>query len=183
MRSFIKASVLFPSLLLSLAGLAACTDTPSLVAVPDTLRGASSETVAMVVPAKGVQIYECRAKQGGQPGAYEWAFVGPEADLFDAAGTTKIGRHYSGPTWESADGSKITGALKSRADAPQPTAIPWLLLTATPAGPKGSFSTVTGVQRVNTVGGVAPAAPCAQGNAGTVARVPYTADYYFLSAK
>jgi hypothetical protein len=176
MRAFVKAFVVAP-----LAGLVACASGPDLVAVPDSIKGGAAEKVAMVVPAKGVQIYECRAKQG-QSGAFEWAFVGPEAELFNVAGT-KIGKHYGGPTWEAADGSKFTGALKARADAPLAGAIPWLLLTTTQVGPKGSFSHVTGVQRVNTVGGIAPTASCAQANIGQAARMPYTADYYFLAAQ
>ena len=40
---------------------------------------------------------------------------------------------------------------------PSASAIPWLLLTAKSNGPEGSFSNVTSIQRVNTVGGIAPA--------------------------
>ena len=75
------------------------------VNVPDKLKPPANESLAMIVPAKGVQIYECRAKKD-QAASYEWAFVAPEADLFDTSGK-KIGRHYAGPHWESADGSKI----------------------------------------------------------------------------
>ncbi|TMH88343.1 MAG: DUF3455 domain-containing protein, partial [Betaproteobacteria bacterium] len=82
----------------------------------------------MIVPAKGVQIYECRARKD-QVGGYEWAFVAPEADLFDAGGN-RIGRHHAGPHWESTDGSKVLGTVKERADAPAADTIPWLLLTA-----------------------------------------------------
>jgi hypothetical protein len=49
-------------------------------------------------------------------------------------------------------------------------------------GPEGSFSKVTS-HTVNTVGGVAPRAGCSQATAGTPARVNYTADYYFFTAK
>jgi len=36
------------------------------------------------------------------------------------------------------------------------------------------------IQRIATVGGLAPpAAQCTAATAGTVAEVPYTADYYF----
>ncbi len=73
--------------------------------------------------------------------------------------------------------------MKERADAPRSDAIPWLLLTSKSDGPAGSFSKVTSVQRVNTVGGIAPAAGCSQSNAGTVGRISYTADYYFFTAK
>lgn len=149
------------------------------VAVPDRLKPAAQESLAMVVPAKGVQIYECRA---GKDAAYEWAFVAPEAELFDVNGK-RIGRHYGGPHWEAADGSKIVGSVKERADAPAADAIPWLLLAAKSVGPDGSFSKVTSVQRVNTLGGVAPKGGCTQAVAGLPARVPYTADYYFFVAK
>jgi len=93
------------------------------------------------------------------------------------------GRHYAGPHWESTDASKILGTVKERADAPVAGAIPWLLLTAKSVGPEGSFSKVTSIQRVNTVGGVAPQAGCSQATAGAAARINYTADYYFFTAK
>jgi len=153
----------------------------SMVKVPDKLNPGANESLAMIVPAKGVQIYECRARKD-QVGAYEWAFVAPEADLFDARGN-RIGRHYAGPHWESTDGSKILGTVKERADAPVADAIPWLLLTAKSVGSEGSFSKVTSIQRVSTVGGVAPKAGCSQAAAGTPARINYTADYYFFTAK
>jgi hypothetical protein len=126
----------------------------------------------MVVPAKGVQIYECRDTK--------WVFVAPEADLYDTSGR-RIGRHYAGPNWEAADGSRIVAAVKSRADAPQAGAIPWLLLSAKSVGGEGAFSRVTSIQRVSTVGGVAPAGACT--TAGEKARVPYAADYYLFTPK
>lgn len=173
MRAFVKAFVVAP-----LAGLAACAGGQNLVAVPDAIKGAPDERLAMVVPARGVQIYECRAKKD-QPSAYEWAFVGPEAELFNASGA-KIGKHYGGPTWEANDGSKVVAGVAGRSEVAG--TIPWLrLATKSVEGPAGAFSKVTTIQRVNTVGGVAPAAPCAQGNAGSQARIPYTADYYLLS--
>ena len=156
------------------------TQTPQ-VSVSDELIPHSDESVALIVAAKGVQIYECRAKTE-QADAYEWAFVAPEADLFDSR-RNKIGRHYAGPHWESADGSKIVGKLKESAPALQAEAIPWLLLVTKSVGAKGSFSEVTSVQRVNTVGGVAPKIGCSQSTMGATRRIPYTADYYFLSRK
>ena len=151
------------------------------VEVPHKLKPGANESLAMIVPAKGVQIYECRARKD-QVGGYEWAFVAPEADLFDAGGN-RIGRHYAGPHWESTDGSKVLGTVKERADAPAADAIPWLLLTAKSVGSAGSFSKVTSIQRVNTAGGAAPKAGCSQAAAGTLARINYTADYYFFAAK
>jgi len=169
-------------LLVPLVAACACTRPPrSMVEVPDKLKPGANESVAMIVPAKGAQIYECRAKKD-PVGGYEWAFVAPEADLFDARGI-RIGRHYAGPHWESTDGSKILGTVKERIDAPVANAIPWLLLAARSVGPEGSFSKVTSIQRVNTVGGMAPEAGCSQATAGTPARINYTADYYFFTTK
>ena len=147
--------------------------------VPAKLNPAANESVAMIVPAKGVQIYECRASRNG---GFEWAFVAPDAALFDTTGRL-IGKHYAGPHWEAADGSKVVAKLVERADAPKAGDIPWLLLGAKSVGPEGAFSKVTSIQRVNTVGGVAPKAGCSQDNAGTPARIPYTADYHFFTAR
>jgi uncharacterized protein DUF3455 len=165
----------------SLALLAAgCATTQlSSVAVPDKLNPGANESLAMIVPAVGVQIYECRARKDAA-GGYEWAFVAPEADLYDAHGA-KIGHHYAGPHWESADGSRIVGTVKEGAAAPAAGAIPWLLLTAKSDGQQGSWSAVTSVQRVNTAGGLAPGTGCSEATAGTRARVNYTADYYFFT--
>lgn len=157
-------------------------ETPAPAAdVPTKLRPSANESLAAIVPAKGVQIYECRAKKD-QSDQYEWAFVAPEADLFDARGG-KVGRHYAGPHWEANDGSRIVGTVKERADAPQADAIPWLLLTSKSVGPSGSFGKVTSIQRVNTVGGLAPKDGCSRSTLGTTGRINYTADYYFFTAK
>ena len=93
----------------------ACTSpqSPTFVAkVPDKLKAGANESLAMIVAAKGVQIYECRATKD-QGKEFEWTFVAPEADLFDARGN-RVGRHYAGPHWESTDGSKILGTVKER---------------------------------------------------------------------
>ena len=148
------------------------------VNVPDQLKAQPTESLAMIVPAKGVQIYECRAK-ADQAGGYAWAFVAPEADLFDAKGQ-KIGTHYAGPHWESADGSKVVGRVKTSAAAPRADDIPWLLLSTKNVAAQGAFSATTSIQRVNTLGGIAPATGCSQASVGSTARIPYTADYYFL---
>jgi len=169
----------------SLLALAACAGAPlaAVVQVPDNLRPASTEVVLHSVLARGVQIYECRAKKD-DPQAAEWAFVAPEAALFDAQGK-QVGKHYAGPHWESVDGSKAVGSsVKARADAPTPGAIPWLLLGAQSDGPDGAFAKVTSVQRINTVGGVAPAAAeCTSASLGKQARSAYTADYVMYGSK
>ena len=159
----------------AILALAACAAAP---AVPETLRPGANETLAMVVAAKGVQIYECRAKGA----AHEWAFVAPEAELFDARGVP-VGWHGAGPTWEAVDGSRVKGAVKARADAPNANAIPWLLLATRNDGPAGAFSAVSSIQRVNTAGGLPPPHGCTRETAGKQARVNYAADYRFFTAR
>ena len=71
---------------------------------------------------------------------------------------------------------------------PQPDAIPLLLVQVVGAedGPTGGdeLSEATFVQRLNTVGGVAPPSTscAASGDVGTMALVPYSADYFFYKA-
>ena len=139
------------------------------IAATDAIAADPAEQHAFTLAARGVQIYECRA------GA--WAFVAPEAELFDADGRS-AGTHGAGPFWQARDGSRIVGAVKRRAEAPQSGAIPWLLLVAHGRGGSGLFGEVSSIQRVNTRGGNAPAGTCA--SPGHVLRVPYTADYRFF---
>ena len=151
---------------------AGCTSAP-FVTVPATLQPPPTATLSRVVPARGVQIYECRM----QKTAAQWSFVAPEAELFDLKGRP-IGSHGAGPIWQAADGSRIVGTLQARAEAPQEGAIPWLLLSSKSSGPQGTFSPVTHIQRVNTVGGIPPSGACTP---GATARVAYTADYVFFT--
>ena len=123
--------------------------------------------------AEGVQIYRWTGTS--------WAFVAPEALLYaDPADDDPVAIHYAGPTWESASGSIVVGTVLERA-TPDPDAIPWLKLAAVYSDGPGIFDGVTFIQRVNTVGGKAPAYP---GDfPDEEVRVPYTAEYYFYRAK
>jgi hypothetical protein len=161
---------------------AAATDPTKAVSapvVPDSIKVPAPEEFSFAATAKGVQIYECRAKKD-DPAQFEWVFKAPEAELFDRDGK-RIGKHYAGPTWESNDGSKVLGELKARADVEDRNAIPWLLLGV--KRHEGVFSKVTSIQRVDTVGGKAPAGGCESASAAKEVSVPYTATYYFYVAK
>jgi len=144
--------------------------------VPEAVRAPAGQVVALELRASGVQLYECAPSPAGT-GQFEWKFRGPEAALMDAGGASK-GRHYGGPTWESADGSMVVGEVRS--SAPSPDAIPLLLLNARLTSGSGAFSRVRSIQRLATVGGRAPAHPCGESDSGRVARVPYTAIYRFF---
>jgi hypothetical protein len=123
----------------------------------------------------GVQIYKCNGTA--------WTFVAPRADLVGDNGKVII-THFAGPTWQAKDGSKAVGTVQQRATV-DPSAIPWLLLSTTAtAGPDGDrLAHTTFIQRVNTVGGLAPAAAdCTAATVDKVVEVPYKADYYFWKA-
>ena len=93
----------------------------------------------------------------------------------------RVGKYYGGPTWEHNDGSKVTG--KQLAVSPGPSgAIPLQLVQTEPTSGAGTFVGTTYIQRINTVGGVAPAAPCDAGRVGTKQTVSYSADYVFYKS-
>jgi len=176
-----KSSVLACAAVASLA-VSGCATNSNVASpeVPANLRPPSGQVVFLEALASGVQIYECTPKPG-EPTAYEWAFRAPEAALVDRLGRT-LGKHYAGPTWESTDGSSVVGEVKARDPGPNPSTIPWLLLSAKATAGAGMFSATKSIQRVQTVGGATPTAPCSATNAKQVARVPYTATYYFYRA-
>jgi hypothetical protein len=145
--------------------------------VPDALRAPAGEAVVVKASADGTQVYECAA---GEDAGFAWKLVGPDAVLTDARGE-KIGKHYAGPTWEALDGSKVVGVVKQKADAPAAGAIPWLLLAAKSNEGTGTFGKVTSIQRVDTVGGAAPAGGCDASKAAARQSVPYKATYYFYA--
>jgi hypothetical protein len=123
--------------------------------------------------ALGVQIYHWTGTN--------WLFIAPEAALFaDQGFEGQIGIHYAGPTWEANDGSKVVG-IRLAACTPNRGAIPCLKLGAISTSGPGRFERVTFIQRVNTIGGAAPAE--AGLFVGDEARVPYTAEYYFYRAE
>ena len=147
---------------------------PPTVVIPGSLAPPSNQVLVRTLWADGVQIYECRkAADASFP---DWAFVAPEASLKDAGGTL-LGHHYGGPTWEANDGSKVVGVVKAKADAANLHAIPWLLVETHSIGKPGLFAKVTSIQRVATVGGVAPETGCGTATIGKQERVPYTAQY------
>ena len=121
-----------------------------------------------------------------------WTFFGPQATLFNER-DRQIITHFLSPnpfengtsrvTWQdSEDTSKVWG-LALRAVTVDPGAIPWVLLQVVGAedGPTGGdeLSETTYIQRLNTVGGLAPSTAC---TVGMMALVPYTADYFFYKA-
>jgi hypothetical protein len=155
-----------------LGATAAFAQTPAAITPP------ADHTAAFTLSAMGDLSYECKAV-ADKPGTYAWTFAGPNATLWDA-GKKEAGRYYAGPTWESADGSKVTGTQLAVAPGAA-GAIPLQLVQVTTATGEGVMAGVTYVQRLKTVGGIAPTTPaCAAGNVGAKTTVPYSADYVFF---
>ena len=133
----------------------------------DRLRAPEGSSFAYHVYARGVQIY----RWNGQ----EWLPVGPSAELYaDAGFKGLVGTHFAGPRWQSRSGSTVRGEVIDRCvyDA---NAVPWLTLRGIPESGPGVFAHTTFIQRVNTVGGKAPATA---GTLNQVVEIPYTAEYY-----
>jgi hypothetical protein len=143
------------------------------VTVPPALSAGPDMQLVLSAHADGAQVYVC------SPGTNEWVLKGPDATLFGEKGS-EIGKHYAGPSWELADGSLITGELAAKDPGPDPNAIPWLLLKVKANNGKGLLAKVGAVQRIETVGGLAPKGACKPGDE---VRTPYTSTYRFFATK
>ena len=148
--------------------------------IPDSLQVPTGNRMAYQVHVEGVQIYRCQ-ESTDTAGKFTWVFVEPEADLMNEL-NERVGIHYAGPTWESKDGSWVVGEVQERADSPE-GAIPWLLLKGVSAQGNGMLGNISFIQRLDTVGGNAPAADtCTAEHKQQLLRVPYSALYVFYAA-
>jgi hypothetical protein len=144
---------------------------PDLSACPK-LQVPDGNAVKFRVYAVGVQIYVWTNSA--------WVFVAPSAHLYaDPGHHGLVGTHFAGPTWQTRSGSKVVGH-RLAACTPDSSAIPWLLLSAASSEGPGVLDGVTFIQRVNTLGGIAPSSPGS--TTGETAEVPYTAEYYFYGS-
>jgi hypothetical protein len=146
------------------------------VAVPPALVPPAGNKLTAVFKAGGVQVYGCTN------GA--WTLIEPAASLTGITTVAPIKRvtalHFRGPSWESdQDGSLVEGTTPVSAPSDTPNSIPQLLVTAKTSARPGVFGGVTFIQRLATVGGVAPAGSCA---AGATTASPYRAVYRFFKA-
>jgi len=143
---------------------------PTRIAVPD------GHKLFLVGHAAGVQIYRCGATAAG----YGWGPATPRATLYDDAGRP-IATHYAGPSWQAGDGSTAVGQRVDGVTV-DAGAIQWLLLSAsaTPGADGDRLARTAFIQRINTAGGLAPAASaCNALTADSKAEIAYSADYYF----
>lgn len=165
--------------------------------VPPGLEVPAGHKAFMVTHAVGTQNYVCLPTATG----YGWSFWGPQATLFDDDDDQKLTHFLSSdsggaarPTWmHSKDSSTVWGSAVASAtsvtapDYVEAGAIPWLLVQVvdSAAGPTGGdkLQKTKYIHRLDTEGGVAPAAGCAAAaDVGKKALVPYSTDYYFYKA-
>ncbi len=173
MRSLALPLIALPVVFATACAMAPKVDNASL---PEAVRVPAGHAQAWHTTTAGGEItYECRAKKD-MADQFEWAFVAPVATL--KSGDKVVGKYYGGPTWEAADGSKVTG--KQLAVAPATAgAIPLQLVKANPAEGTGALVGVSYIQRLRPQGGVAPTLPCGMAQKGQRQVVSYQADYVF----
>jgi hypothetical protein len=155
-------------------------------AIPPSIRVRESSRLIWHTYAKGVQVYVC-TQDPKDSSNYIWTFKEPRASLYADSGYHQlVGKHYfdggKDPTWEAADGSKISGIKVQQASSPDSAAIPWLLLQATTRSGNGTITRTVFIQRIRTNGGKAPATGDRQ-HKGRSIDVAYTAEYFFYSEK
>jgi hypothetical protein len=169
-RSALASASIDDRSLEAVASARACpSDLPAVLDVP------ADQTLAAMLPARGVQIYTCVAATPGTPPV--WTLKAPHAVLGKGGDVEAI--HFAGPSWQATDGSLVVGSKVAASPSPDLTAIPWLLLKASSNAGPGLFADVTYVQRLNTEGGVAPTTGCDDAHPDAQVLVPYRADYFF----
>jgi hypothetical protein len=168
-------------------------------AVPGTLQPLDGSEAFLVTHAFGTQDYVCAASGSG----VAFVLTTPEAVLFNNPAHRVI-NHFFSPnpleggtiraTWQSTRNSSVFWGklVKAATFASDPEfvsqdAIAWLLLSRAGVldafgGNGDNLGVVTDVQRVNTVGGLAPSIGCnSPKDIGATAIVPYEADYVFFA--
>jgi len=167
--------------------------------VPDKIKVEAPNELFLVGHAIGTQNYVCLPSGAG----FAYSLFTPEATLFkDIRLEHQIITHFFSPnpdenglpiraTWQDSRDTSIfwgnaTGVATFATDPNfvAPDAIAWVRLARAGVqdGPRGgnNLSKATFVQRINTVGGLAPSTGCALPiDVGSKAFVPYTADYLF----
>lgn len=190
-RTILRTAALAAALATCSAAMAAA-DGPVPPPVPAGIEAPEGHHAFLMSHAAGTQNYICLG--AGLP----WTFIGPQATVFNDEGEQAM-THYLSPnpdeggvaraTWQhSNDTSAVWAQAVASSTDPAfvaPGAVAWLRLAVVGAQ-AGPFSgdrliETTFIQRVNTVGGTAPAGGCPAAGARTF--VPYQADYLFYRAR
>jgi len=168
-------------------------------AVPDRLQVEEGNEAFLIGHAFASQDYVCAASGSG----VAFVLTTPEAVLFDNPARRVI-NHFFSPnpleggtiraTWQSTRNSSVfwgklvhAATFATDPDFVAQDAIAWLLLSRAGvlegSGNGDNLAVATFVQRVNTVGGLAPSIGCnSPADIGKTAIVPYEADYVFYKS-
>lgn len=153
---------------------------PEPAGIAATLRAPAGEEAVFALHGAGDYIYQCQ-QSVLDPNAYQWAFLNPDATLYD--GSRSVARHASVGLFEAlSDRSSVSGVVRG-SQAAGTANLPWLSIRAQPLAADGLFAGVTSIQRVNTSGGAAPATGCGPTNVGGETRVSFQADYFFYKQR
>lgn len=150
--------------------------------VPAAIAVTASAVLVAAYAAEGVQTYTCQQTGTGGSATYAWSTASvPTANLY-GADCMIAATHYAGPHWKAKDGSIVLGTKVRSAPSSTAASIPQLLLSAAAEGTTvGLLTPVTAIQRLDTVGGIAPSTGCDDQHVNGTVDVPYTATYYFYS--
>jgi Protein of unknown function (DUF3455) len=145
--------------------------------IPDAIKVPEGNSAYLTVHAKGDQIYLC----GFDAGVYTWKWQAPDAKLYDIQAQALVGSHGAGPSWVYKDGSSVKAKVIQKSSTTDKSSVPLLLLEVTGHKGDGLMAKATYIQRINTLGGVAPLSGCDANHLGSEKRVVYSADYNFYS--
>ena len=189
-RSLFAIGVFVLALALPVAASAQRNGGIDVPAVPSNLTVEEGNEPYLQTRAYGTQNYFCLPS-----GA--WKLFGPQATLYPGNVPFQIATHFLSPnpeepgtparaTWQHSHDGSAVWAIKTAesSDYAVAGAIPWFLLkkAGTIEGTIGGglLAQTTFIQRVNTLGGLAPAGTCTP---GAIALVPYETDYIFYRAE
>lgn len=186
-RSLFASGLFLLALALPVAASAQRNGSIEVPVVPGNLVVEEGNEPFLKTRAYGTQNYFCQSNG-------TWKLYGPQATLYPGNVPFQVATHFLSPnpeevgtparaTWmHSHDGSAVW-AVKTQ-EVPVAGSIAWLLLkkAGTVEGTIGGglLAQTTFIQRVNTLGGLAPEGACTP---NTMALVPYETDYIFYRAE
>jgi hypothetical protein len=189
MRNYVAALGIAFTLALPYAARAQVVTPP---AVPPGLEVDPPNRAFLVGHAVGTQNYVCQPSPS--IGQVAWTLFTPEATLFNDQRQQLI-THFNSPnpdeggtivraTWQDSQDTSTVWAKAVASASVTPGAIAWVKLqvVGAQAGPTGgdTLSGTTFIQRLNTIGGLAPSTGCdLPTDIGHRAFMPYRADYFF----
>ena len=153
--------------------------------IPDTLKVPEGNRLVDEGFARGVQIYQVK-RSATNPNVFSWVNIAPLATLYTKPDFThQMALHFAGPSWEFTKGhnkGQRVVAKRIQGITQDASAIQWLLLQAVDSLSSAN-NKITYIQRIFTVGGLAPTTGADEAHLGQLDSIPYTARYLFYEAK